>query len=112
VPALIVKLAGATGAFDVTAALVYDGDAIITGIRTAQMGVLVLGQYYQSSAASTPYFIGSDGLSFGAQPPAEGGSDIIVCYMDTSLVGVWAARISGVDNDIATSGISATGSDG
>jgi hypothetical protein len=32
--------------------------------------------------------------------------------MDTSLVGVWAARISGVDNDLATSGISATGSDG
>jgi hypothetical protein len=76
---LLVKLTWATGAFDVTAALVYNGSALITGIRTAEMGVLVLGQYYQSGS-STPYFIGSDGAVFGIQPPAgEPASHILRC---------------------------------
>ncbi len=66
---LIVKLASATGAFQTTAALVYDGPAVITGLRSAQMGVLGLGQYY-TNQTNTPYFLDSNGTAFGAQPAA------------------------------------------
>jgi hypothetical protein len=69
VPVLIVKLASSTGAFQTTAALVYDGAAVITGLRSASIGVLGLGQYYVNGT-NTPYFMDSAGATFGVQTAA------------------------------------------
>jgi hypothetical protein len=42
---------------------------------------------------------------------AEGGSDVLVVHFDAALLGMWSSRIAGNLDELASSGISATGSD-
>jgi hypothetical protein len=46
-----------------------------------------------------------------AATSAEGGSDVLVVHFDSSLGGMWSSRIAGNLDELASSGISATGSD-